>query len=204
MDSHGVSDETGGGSTITLLQNLEILAVDQLTVAPEENMVDTKELRSVTLLVTPAEAARLDLGQNKGTLRLTLRNPTDELTAFVTPVTLAGLHRDPSEPDEEQRESVEAKIDVLLATPTTAPAKRKFTPRIRTLRGTRLGIFSLLPSEDAQAEETEPDLPSSEDVPTEEREGSVSPALSTAAYSGSARESSAEFPVNTVPPERPR
>jgi len=176
MDNHGASDETGGGSTITLLQNLEILAVDQLTDVPEENIVDTKELRSVTLLVTPAEAARLDLGQNKGTLRLTLRNPTDELTSFVTPVTLAGLHRDPSEPDEEQSEPVVSQT-------------RKVAQAIRTLRGTRTGLLQ---------------LQSPEDVPLEQAEGSDSPVVSTPAYAESARKSSAGFTANPVPPTRLR
>ena len=31
----------------------------------------------MTLLVTPQQAAKLDLGQNLGTLHLTLRNPED-------------------------------------------------------------------------------------------------------------------------------
>src|SRR5271157_420342 len=62
--------ETGGGSTITLLQNVEILAVDQKMDAPSDNKVDTKDLRSVTLLVTPQQANRLDLGQIKGMLDL--------------------------------------------------------------------------------------------------------------------------------------
>ncbi|HZT82504.1 MAG TPA: Flp pilus assembly protein CpaB, partial [Gemmataceae bacterium] len=54
-------------STVTLLQGIEILAVDQLLEAPAENKVSVKELRSVTLLVTPDQAAKLNLGQNKGT-----------------------------------------------------------------------------------------------------------------------------------------
>ena len=64
------TNATGGGSTDTLLENVEILAVDQKMDAPSENKVDTKDLRSVTLLVTPQQANRLDLGQNKGMLHL--------------------------------------------------------------------------------------------------------------------------------------
>ena len=63
--------------TTTLLQNVEILAVDQRIEAPAENKVDCQPARSVTLLVTPDQAAKLDLGQNKGTLHLSLRNPKD-------------------------------------------------------------------------------------------------------------------------------
>src|SRR5205814_6406430 len=47
----GADDPTGGGITTTLLQHVEILAVDQQLVAPAENRVNATELRSVTLLV---------------------------------------------------------------------------------------------------------------------------------------------------------
>jgi pilus assembly protein CpaB len=53
----GPTDQTGGGSTITLLENVEILAVDQRIEAPADNKVDPNQLRSVTLLVTPDQAA---------------------------------------------------------------------------------------------------------------------------------------------------
>src|SRR5262249_51462440 len=43
----GKEDPTGGGQTSTLLQDVEILAVDQLVKAPADNRVDPKELRSV-------------------------------------------------------------------------------------------------------------------------------------------------------------
>jgi len=100
MSGQGSDDKTGGGSTITLLQNVEILAVDQRIEAPSDNKMSDKELRSVTLMVTPADAAKIDLGQNKGTLRLGLRNPKDTSTDFVEPVTLAGLLLNPNQPAE--------------------------------------------------------------------------------------------------------
>jgi pilus assembly protein CpaB len=61
----------------TLLENVEILAVDQRIEAPAENRVDASQMRSVTLLVTPEQAARLHEAMNKGTLHLSLRNPAD-------------------------------------------------------------------------------------------------------------------------------
>jgi Flp pilus assembly protein CpaB len=80
----GGNDPTGGGSTTTLLQNVEILAyeivaVDQRVEVPADDKVDAKELRSVTLLVTPDQAARLDLEQNRGTLRLAPRRARENL-----------------------------------------------------------------------------------------------------------------------------
>jgi pilus assembly protein CpaB len=90
-------DGTGGGSTITLLQNLEVMAVDQLVEAPAQNKVNTNTLRSVTLQVTPDEALQLELGQNRGTLHLSLRNPEDVKDAHTKPATLAALklHQEP-------------------------------------------------------------------------------------------------------------
>ena len=85
------TNETGGGMTTTLLQNIEILAVDQKMDAPSDNKVDTKDLRSVTLLVTPQQANRLDLGQNKGMLHLALRNREDNKAAQTKPETLNDL-----------------------------------------------------------------------------------------------------------------
>src|SRR5262249_50998010 len=81
----GQNDPTGGGHTSTLLQDVEILAVDQVVKPPAESRVDPKELRSVTLKVTPQQAAKLDLGQNKGILHLALRNPEDHMPAGTRP-----------------------------------------------------------------------------------------------------------------------
>ena len=115
------TNESGGGSTITLLQNVEILAVDQKMDAPSDNKVDTKDLRSVTLLVTPQQANRLDLGQNKGMLHLVLRNREDNKAAQTKPETLKDL-RPPVPPP--------------LPKAPEPPPKVK----IRTIRGVREGV----------------------------------------------------------------
>src|SRR5262249_24805780 len=75
----------GGPRTNTLLQNVEILAVDQRVEAPSDNKMNTNELRSVTLLVTPDQAAKLTLGQNNGQLHLSLRNPEDQVAGTPRP-----------------------------------------------------------------------------------------------------------------------
>lgn len=84
----GSNDATGGGSSTTLLQAVEVLAVDQRLDAPSENRVDPRQLRSVTLVVSPDQAALLDLGQNMGILTLSLRNPEDLTEARTQPATL--------------------------------------------------------------------------------------------------------------------
>ena len=91
MRGGGRGDTTGGGSTTTLLQAVKVLAVDQRLDRPEENKVDLKDLSSVTLLVTPEQANKLDLGQNMGALSLSLRNPKDLLDVKTDPATVAGL-----------------------------------------------------------------------------------------------------------------
>lgn len=84
----GPQDDTGGGSSTTLLQAVEILAVDQRLNAPTDHKVDPKLMRSVTLLVTPKQASLLDLGHNTGTLALSLRNPGDLAEAETSPATV--------------------------------------------------------------------------------------------------------------------
>ena len=131
----GQNDPTGGGQTSTLLQNVEILAVDQLVKPPNENRVDPKELRSVTLLVTPQQAAKLDLGQNKGVLHLTLRNPEDDAPAATRPATLAdlGLYEEP--PNREAKDK-EGKEPEKVAAPAVAALAPIVPPaRIRVMRG---------------------------------------------------------------------
>src|SRR5262249_49419630 len=43
MEGRGDKDPTGGGSTVNLIQNVEVLAIEQRVVAPAESKVDLKE-----------------------------------------------------------------------------------------------------------------------------------------------------------------
>jgi pilus assembly protein CpaB len=156
LSSAGFDDSSGGAGTTTLLQNVEILAVDQRIQAPSENLVDPRELRSVTLLVTPAEAARLDLGQNKGTLSLTLRNPADTELGDMESATLAGL-RSPRKAGEDTfldlldddnlagGKSRETNSQILEPVSALKPNTPYVIPPIRTLRGSMSGAVQLQP-----------------------------------------------------------
>jgi pilus assembly protein CpaB len=147
----GMPATVGGGgsnaSTTTLLQNVEILAVDQKTAAPAENKMDAKELRSVTLLVTPQQANELDLAQNKGKLHLSLRNLDDSQDAHTRPTTLSDLRF-------QQGASWDQRAKVLLEAWGKAMSQRKPDQKvveapkppepppptiIRTVRGIREG-----------------------------------------------------------------
>jgi pilus assembly protein CpaB len=124
-------DASGGGSTVTLLQNVELLAVDQDTDAHAGQA--RKELRSVTLLVSEGQAKRLSLAQAKGTVNLALRNDTDHLRADSPGVTLNDI-RFPQGPPEETAVRLEPRAE-----PPRAPVR----VRIRTLRGRHPGQVHL-------------------------------------------------------------
>lgn len=116
-------------ATATLLQNVEILAVDQHQDAPKDNKIDTKTLRSVTLLVTPDQASLLDLAQNKGLLHLSLRHPQDSLTENTRPVTMKDL---PFEQDKEPAPPI-----IPAVTPVAKPKPSAPPPplTVRIIRG---------------------------------------------------------------------
>lgn len=118
---HGPNGE--GATTSTLLQQVELLAVHTTIDAPSSENAKPTETRSVTLLVTPREAAILDLGQSKGDLHLTLRNIKDEENHQTLPVTMADLGLPKLAPEP---------IAIVEAPePVTLP--------IRTMRGTAVG-----------------------------------------------------------------
>ncbi len=127
-------DPTGGGSTTPLLQSVEILAVDQRVDAPAENKVNPNELRSVTLLVTPKQAAMLALGQSKGVLHLSLRNPNDRKPVrggVVTMDDIRFLEGKPANPAPKKQEEEEEPPPPL---------------QIRTLRGNRESVIYVNPA----------------------------------------------------------
>jgi len=131
FDGRGAGDSTGGGSTTTLLQAVKVLAVDQRLDVGEAK-VDRKSLSSVTLEVTPDQANMLDLGQNMGTLSLSLRNPTDRTDVWAEPATVAKM-RFHAEPAPAPETSPLAEVLALAAADTPRPAAA--SPSIITWRG---------------------------------------------------------------------
>jgi pilus assembly protein CpaB len=146
--------DTGGGSTTTLMQNVEILAVDQKMDAPAENKVDPRDLRSVTLLVTPHQANLLDLGQNKGTLHLSLRNHNDNQATNIPPATLADVRFRHEKPWDEKVKGVLAALGEAMAKraaampPPPPPVVKAPEPPpkmiIRTIRGAHEGEVAIV------------------------------------------------------------
>ncbi len=138
----GPDDVTGGASTMTLLQNVEILAVHTTVNTPTTNKINPDDARSVTLLVSPDEVERLDLGQNRGTLHLSLRNHQDTGTAKPLPVTMIGLQDMPA---RTLSLAAAPPPPQPAPAPTPAPAREPTWQRltIRTLRGTQAGADTL-------------------------------------------------------------
>jgi len=63
--------------TVTLLQNVVVLATGHVNAATSHVADEDRRYTSVTLLVLPEEAEILTLAQETGTLTLSLRNPED-------------------------------------------------------------------------------------------------------------------------------
>lgn len=158
----GQEDATGGTATTTLLQNVEILAVHTTVNTPTNNKIDPDQARSITLLVTPDDAALLDLGQNKGTLHLSLRNLKDTLSVKPRAMTLADLQLPkPIKP----KVVVEAPAPPTEALPTfdlepfLEPTEVKVA--VRTLRGTGVGQYQVVITRPARLKDRAPAPPRS-------------------------------------------
>jgi pilus assembly protein CpaB len=139
LRASGRDDETGGGSTTTLLQAVEILAVDQALDAPIENKMDVKSVASVTLLVSPDQAAVLDLGQNMGTLTLALRNPEDQTEAKTTPALLADIRYRQDKPLKVVNNPDSSVVLAVNEEVVEAVEEEPETASIMTLRGGQWG-----------------------------------------------------------------
>ncbi len=135
-------DFTGGGTSTTLLQNLEILAINHELEAPENSSTDPK-LTTVTLLVTQRQANLLGLGQKAGVLSLALRNPDDNEVADTEPVTLAEVRfREELNPTSTDKADESKSPEPAVATVETAPSNDRMS-MIRTLRGNQSGFVSV-------------------------------------------------------------
>ena len=141
-----LNDGSGGGTSTTLLQNVEILAIDRNLEAPEDR--GTGILTSVTLLVSQRQASLLGLGQKAGVMTMALRNPEDDDNALTEPVTLAQLRFREELPTVEPKPVTESVVEpvseptaIALELPS-APKKPKMTS-IRTLRGFQPGVVSI-------------------------------------------------------------
>lgn len=126
-------------TTSTLLQNIELLAVHTTVEAEAAAKADPNGARSVTLLVTPRQAAILDLAQNKGTLHLSLRNGRDDAPLEETTATLADLGLPPAPLAPAEPVAAAPAPAPLPPAPVPEPEPEPVVLTVRTLRGTVAG-----------------------------------------------------------------
>ena len=104
------------GVTRTLLQGVEVLAIDQHTVTSPEQVVGATKYnnsRRVTLLVDPKQAKLLELAMDQGTLSLALRNPLDQATSDTSLVSLYDLFPESSSSSSRTSEFVASALKSL-------------------------------------------------------------------------------------------
>jgi pilus assembly protein CpaB len=142
-------DSAGNGwwpaTTKTLMQNIQVLAFDQLSVMSAPKVVTDANGRSggarhVTLLVDPTQANTLQLAMEQGTLSLALRNPLDAANNDRDAVSIQQLLGDAVSPpkarvatDEVPKWGVEAMqaiatLKEMASRPTTRPAEAVVGP----------------------------------------------------------------------------
>ncbi len=73
--------------TSTILQNVKVLSVGRITQVGQTVDPRAPKMPVATLVVTPAEAQKLELAKNQGKISLVLRNPQDQTASPAGPVT---------------------------------------------------------------------------------------------------------------------
>jgi pilus assembly protein CpaB len=88
--------------TSTILQDVVVISVGRLTEAGQQTdtsgrtqpTVSSQTTRAATLMVTPEQAAKVELAKNQGKISLVLRNPLDKGTVENTSATAEALDPD--------------------------------------------------------------------------------------------------------------
>jgi pilus assembly protein CpaB len=134
-------DDEQAGGTQPLLEDVEILAVDEKLDAPAANRMEASQVKSVTVQVKPTDASLLTPALSKGSIQLSLRNPSDKSRAPVRPV----VEKKP--PASRRSEDRPVMITNL---PLPKPAPVAITPpppppvrTIRAIRGHRVEIVPM-------------------------------------------------------------
>ncbi|MEO1495735.1 MAG: Flp pilus assembly protein CpaB [Planctomycetota bacterium] len=97
--------------TRVILQNIRVFAIEQAVQRAAEGDESKTIPKTVSLLVTPEQASKVDLAQNLGELSLIPRNPNDEAPTAMVETTAADLlgsnvSRNSRE-DEQNRDAIE-------------------------------------------------------------------------------------------------
>lgn len=74
--------------TVMVLENIEVLAVDNILSKDRQQDSETAAYQTITLQVTPEQAMKLSMAQFEGELRAILRSPLDETDKGLRSITL--------------------------------------------------------------------------------------------------------------------
>ena len=82
--------------TSTIIQDVMVLSIGRVTEVTDPKMAQQQSLinRAATLMVTPEQAAKLELAKNQGKVSLVLRNPLDKDATPTTSATAEALDPD--------------------------------------------------------------------------------------------------------------
>lgn len=122
-----------------LAQDVTVLAVGQKLSGSASNDSQTNNSRMVTLLVSPRDAAALDLGQTMARLRLILRGNSDRGEIDVDPVMMTDLRGGAAAPPVSPapqvatRASTQPVVVVAATQPASNPPKPQAPDRVVTL-----------------------------------------------------------------------
>jgi pilus assembly protein CpaB len=133
--------------TKTILQNVEVLAVDQTY---DQDSDDPVTVKSVTLLVTPEEAEQLALAANEGVLQLALRSGADDELFIGRGVELRQLMKSYTPPQPRVASSSRPKPP-----PPPPPPPEPTTKVVEIIRANKLSEveFEEMPAESPDASE---------------------------------------------------
>jgi pilus assembly protein CpaB len=113
-------DGVAVATTRVILQNIRVFAIEQAVQRTAEGEDARAIPKTVSLLVTPEQASKLDLAQNLGELSLIPRNPNDETASAMIEVTIEDILGTRSERntrvDEQNREAPKANRPSLFDT----------------------------------------------------------------------------------------
>jgi pilus assembly protein CpaB len=137
--------EMGMQEAVMVAQNIPVIAVGQ-RLGPAQPLVEGQPApaaaRSVTLLVEPGQAARIDLAASTASTRLVLRRPGDEAPVEVGTITFADLRSNgkaPMPPPLQARAPEPTPPDAFEPTPVVSLPP---TPASHTITIIRKGVES--------------------------------------------------------------
>ncbi|TWT95974.1 SAF domain protein [Botrimarina colliarenosi] len=97
-------DNVPFATTRVILQNIRVFAIEQAVQRTAEGEEARAIPKTVSLLVTPEQASKLDLAQNLGELSLIPRNPNDETASAMVEVTIEDILGTRSEKNSRKEE----------------------------------------------------------------------------------------------------